>query len=159
MAEVSAPMTRHAVRVLLLDEADRLLLVRFRDGDRWWWCTPGGGIERGESELAAAVRELHEELGDAPIEIGPCIWTRRHIGVFRGQPFDQSERIYLGRVPAFAPQPSPAALREHGPEDIRWWTADEVASSSEEFAPRRLPRLLRDLLADGPPAEPINVGV
>lgn len=160
MADVSAPMTRHAVRVLLLDEADRLLLVRFWDGDRSWWCTPGGGIEPGESEqAAAAARQLREELGDAPIEIGPCIWTRRHVGVFRGRPFDQSERIYLGRVPAFEPRPSPAALREHRPDDIRWWTTDELTESGEEFAPRRLPQLLRDLLAGRPPAEPIDVGV
>jgi 8-oxo-dGTP pyrophosphatase MutT (NUDIX family) len=152
-------VTRHAVRVVLLDEADRVLLVRFWDGDHSWWCTPGGGIERGESELAAAARELREELGDAPIEIGPCLWTRRHVGIYRGQPFDQSERIYLGRVPAFTPQPSPAALREHSPGDIRWWTADELASSPEEFAPRRLAQLLHELLADGPPVEPIDVGV
>ncbi len=71
MADASAPVTRHAVRVLLLDEADRLLLVRFWDQDRSWWCTPGGGIEPGESDLAAAARELREELGEAPIEIGP----------------------------------------------------------------------------------------
>jgi 8-oxo-dGTP pyrophosphatase MutT (NUDIX family) len=158
MADVSAPVTRHAVRVLLLDEANRVLLVRFWDGHRSWWCTPGGGIEPAETELAAAARELREELGEAAIEIGPCIWTRRHVGVFRGRPFDQSERIYLGRVPAFAPWPSPAALREHGLEDIRWWTVDELASSAEEFAPRRLPHLLNALLTEGPPAEPIDVG-
>lgn len=159
MADVSAPVMRHAVRVLLRDEANRVLLVRFWDGRRSWWCTPGGGIEPGETDLAAAARELREELGEAAIEIGPCIWTRRHVGVFRGRPFDQSERIYLGRVPAFEPRPSPAALREHGPDDIRWWTADELTSSAEEFAPRRLPRLVRDLLVGGSPAEPIDVGV
>lgn len=158
MADASAPVTRHAVRVLLLDEADRLLLVRFWDQDRSWWCAPGGGIEPGESDVAAASRELREELGDAPIEIGQCIWTRRHVGVFRGRPFDQSERIYLGRVPAFEPRPSPAALSEHGSDDIRWWTADELTSSEEEFAPRRLPQLVRDLLAEGAPAEPVDVG-
>ena len=93
MADVSASVTRHAVRVLLLDEANRVLLVRFWDGHRSWWCTPGGAIEPAETELAAAARELREELGEAAIEIGPCIWTRRHVGVFRGRPFDQSERI------------------------------------------------------------------
>ncbi len=159
MADVSAPVMRHAVRVLLRDEANRVLLVRFWDGRRSWWCTPGGGIEPGETDLAAAARELREELGEAAIEIGPCVWTRRRVGVFRGQPFDQSERIYLGRVPAFEPQPSAAALREHGTEDIRWWTVDELESSAEDFAPRRLPQLLHDLRAEGPPAEPVDVGI
>lgn len=150
--------TRQAVRVLLFDEADRLLLVRFWDGDRSWWCTPGGGVETGESDEAAADRELREELGDAAIELGPCIWTRRHIGVFRGRPFDQSERIYLGRVAAFEPRPSPQALREHEMEDIRWWPTDELLASREEFAPRRLPELVQQVIRDGPPAAPVDVG-
>lgn len=34
--------SRQAVRVLLFDEGDRVLLVRFWDGERSWWCTPGG---------------------------------------------------------------------------------------------------------------------
>ncbi|CAN5741124.1 hypothetical protein BH20CHL5_BH20CHL5_00020 [soil metagenome] len=150
---------RQAVRVLLFDESDRLLLVRFWDGARSWWCTPGGGIEPGESEEAAALREIREELGSESVKLGPCIWTRRHIGTFRGRPFDQSERIYLGRVAAFEPSPSPEALREHGPEDIRWWTLAQLAETTDAFAPRRLPILARDLLEAGPPERPIDVGV
>lgn len=151
--------SRQAVRVLLLDEADRVLLVRFRDGDRSWWCTPGGGLEPGETDEAAALREIREELGHDSVELGPCLWTRRHIGVFRGRPFDQSERIYLGRVAAFEPCPSHEALREHGPDDIRWWTLDELAKSTEEFAPRRLLTLTLDIVNAGPPEDPIDVGV
>lgn len=151
--------SRQAVRVLLLDEADRVLLVRFWDCDRSWWCTPGGGIEPGETDEAAALREIREELGNNSVELGPCIWTRRHIGVFRGRPFDQRERILLGRVAAFEPRPSPEALREHGPDDIRWWTLDELAKSTEEFAPRRLLTLTLDIVRTGPPERPIDVGV
>ncbi|MEX2547771.1 MAG: NUDIX domain-containing protein [Chloroflexota bacterium] len=151
--------SRQSVRVLLLDEADRVLLVRFWDGDHSWWCTPGGGVEAGETDETAASRELAEELGNVDVELGPCIWTRRHVGVFRGQPFDQAERIYLGHVAAFEPRPSPAALLEHGPDDIRWWTADELSGADGEFAPRRLPELVRDLLNTGPPLTPIDVGV
>lgn len=151
--------SRQAVRVLLFDEADRVLLVRFWDGDRSWWCTPGGGIEPGETDEAAARREIREELGSESVELGACIWTRRHIGVFRGRPFDQRERIYLGRVASFEPRPSPMALREHGLHDLRWWTLDELADASDEFAPRRLPTLARDIVQAGPPERPIDVGV
>jgi 8-oxo-dGTP pyrophosphatase MutT (NUDIX family) len=151
--------SRQAVRVLLLDEADRVLLVRFWDDDRSWWCTPGGGIEPGETDEAAAQREIREELGHDPVGLGPCIWTRRHIGIFRGRPFDQSERIYLGRVAAFEPRPSLEALREHALADIRWWTLDELADSTEEFAPRRLPALARAVVSIGPPESPVDVGV
>jgi 8-oxo-dGTP pyrophosphatase MutT (NUDIX family) len=150
---------RRAVRVLLFDEADRVLLVRFWDGDRSWWCTPGGGVEAGESDEAAALRELTEELGEADVELGPCIWTRRHAGVFRGQLFDQAERIYVGHVAAFEPQPSREALREHDLADIRWWTADELAAADSEFAPRRLSELVHNVLDTGPPPAPIDVGL
>jgi len=42
---------------------------------------------------------------------------------------------------------------------MRWWTADELAEADTIFAPSRLPELLRALLLDGPPAEPIDTGV
>lgn len=38
--EENAKPVRQAVRVLLVDQYDRVLLVRFRDGNRAWWCTP-----------------------------------------------------------------------------------------------------------------------
>jgi 8-oxo-dGTP pyrophosphatase MutT (NUDIX family) len=151
--------SRQAVRVLLLDEADRVLLVRFWDGDRSWWCTPGGGIEPGETDDAAALREIREELGKDSVELRPCIWTRRHIGLFRGRPFDQRERILLGRVPPFEPRSSPEALCEHGHDDSRWRNLDELAKSTEEFAPRRLLTLTLDIVRTGLPERPIDVGV
>ena len=46
---------------------------------------------------------------------------------------------------------------------IQWWTLDELAAfvptGTEFFAPRRLPALVAELVADGPPATPIDVGV
>ncbi|GAA3191776.1 NUDIX hydrolase [Actinocorallia longicatena] len=58
------PRTRGAAAALLLDEQDRILLVKptYKDG----WSLPGGVIELGESPLAACVRECAEELGLVP---------------------------------------------------------------------------------------------
>ena len=42
---------------------------------------------------------------------------------------------------------------------MRWWTLEELDEAEEVFAPRRLPVLLRSLLSEGPPAQPIDVGV
>lgn len=50
------------VRILALDGAGRVLLVRHSYGTRRWM-PPGGGIARGEDALAAASRELREETG------------------------------------------------------------------------------------------------
>ena len=44
-------------RVLAFDEAERVLLIRHSYGSGRWML-PGGGVDRGEDPLAAALREL-----------------------------------------------------------------------------------------------------
>lgn len=120
----------------------------------------GGGIEPCETDADAAARELSEELSLVALELGPCIWTRRHIGTFRGQPFDQVERIYLARTHSFAARPRAAlSTPEHRADDIRWWTLEELEASREVFAPRDLPLRFRLLLDAGPPESPLSVGL
>ena len=50
-------MWKGGVRVIVLDEENRMLLVRQRHGEKDIWMVPGGGIEEGESAVEAAVRE------------------------------------------------------------------------------------------------------
>lgn len=67
-------------RVLAFDAEERLLLVRHSYGSGRWM-PPGGGLGRGEDALAAAARELFEEVAcrlDRPLllalsseQIGP----------------------------------------------------------------------------------------
>ncbi|MEO3939250.1 NUDIX domain-containing protein [Dermatophilaceae bacterium Soc4.6] len=53
-----------AVKVLLLDESDRLLLLRGSEhGQRQFWFPVGGGVEAGEEPGAACLREIAEETG------------------------------------------------------------------------------------------------
>jgi TDG/mug DNA glycosylase family protein len=152
---------RPAVRALVLDPADRVLLVEFRWPDKTVWAPPGGGIEPGETPEQAIVRELAEESGLRDFELGPCIWARDHW--FADMPGwgGQSERIHLVRTDAFEPAPEWTAeqLAGEGIHGQRWWTAEELEAPGTIFAPRRLPKLLRDLLRDGPPPEPVDVGV
>jgi 8-oxo-dGTP pyrophosphatase MutT (NUDIX family) len=69
-------LKRAAVAIALVeaDDADRgtaLLLTRRASGLRshgGQWALPGGRCDEGETPVAAALRELHEELG---LELGP----------------------------------------------------------------------------------------
>jgi hypothetical protein len=72
----------------------------------------------------------------------------------------QTERHYLVRTEEFEPPEwTVEALAAEGITGQRWWTPDELAGSTEVFAPRRLPELLADLRRDGTPPAPVDVGV
>jgi 8-oxo-dGTP pyrophosphatase MutT (NUDIX family) len=154
---------RPAARAVVLDPDDRILLARFRfPGGRTFWATPGGGIERGESAEQAIRRELEEEAGLSDVEIGPLIWTRLQIVPFIGGLWDgQREQYHLVRTPAFTPAPrlSWEELNAEYVYELRWWQQTELRDAAETFAPRRLVELVRSLVVDGPPAEPIDTGV
>jgi TDG/mug DNA glycosylase family protein len=153
------PVERVAARALVLDEKGRTLLVQFRDDDgQVWWATPGGGIDDGENVESALRRELAEELGLDDFRLGPEIWTREHTFGWRGSILRQRERIWLVEVTQHEPAPR-VDLAAELVADVRWWTPAELAATKEPLVPRRLPELLREMRASGPPSEPIDVGV
>jgi TDG/mug DNA glycosylase family protein len=161
LAALSEPVVRPAVRAILLD-ADRILLHRFvAPGDPGVWVTPGGAVDPGEDAEAALRRELEEELTLRDVEIGPWVWERRHVWAWRGVVYDTRERLAL--VQANVEEIDPTAhdsffAGDDAEEQWRWWSADEIATSDEEFAPRRLAELLAEIVANGPPNHPIETG-
>jgi double-stranded uracil-DNA glycosylase len=153
------PVDRIAARALVLDEEGRTLLVQFRDDNgQVWWATPGGGIDEGEDVESALRRELAEELGLDDFQLGPEIWTREHTFAWRGRILRQRERIWLVEVARHEPAPR-VDLAAELVADVRWWTPAELAATTEQLVPRRLPELLRQMRASGPPPEPVDVGV
>lgn len=152
---------RAAVRALILDPADRVLLVRFEFPTATVWAMPGGGIEPGETDHEALRREMAEELGLVDVEIGPHIWTRLHIVPFLDGSHDgQRDRIYLVRTELFEPAPHLTweQLNAERVHELRWWHLDQLTTDAGRFAPRLLPELITELVTAGPPAEPFDTG-
>lgn len=81
------------VRAIILDDENRMLLVKQNHEGRDIWMVPGGGIEDGESAASAAVREVKEETG-LDIEVGRLIWHVEEVSQ-RGQRF---VNFFLGKV-------------------------------------------------------------
>ena len=165
LARASRPVVRPAARAVLLDRRDRVFLHRFvLPGDQGVWIAPGGALEHGESAEDALRRELAEELRLTDAELGPWVWTRRHVWFWpaQGHIYDTREQFAVVRVADVrAVRPTSHDSLLAGPdarEEHRWWTVDEIERSEDEFAPRSLATRLRDLIAHGPPNTPVDVG-
>jgi G:T/U-mismatch repair DNA glycosylase len=152
------PTVRRAVRALVLDASDRVLLVRFVNeaSGEAWWATPGGGVEPGESDSGALRRELAEECGLDVDDPGPVVWLREHVFAWDRRLLRQQEQIHLVRVDQHDVRPRVELARE-GIDAVSWWTLDELAETTERLAPAGLADELRLLLARGVPAEPRRV--
>lgn len=134
---------RRAMRVLLVDDRDRLLL--FLDSDPGmtpvprWWITPGGGVEPGEEDTEAAVRELFEETGvqvTTDVLLGPLA-TRVVVHGYSDVVTTQDEAFWFVQVPAFDVSTVGHTEQELlTMTDHRWWTRDELATTSDEVWPR-----------------------
>ena len=154
-----SPRERLTVRLVLLSPADRLLLLNFDDGLYAGWCTVGGGVDEGESLIAAARRELLEETGHAEAEFGPVVWRRRHDMVVEGEARRLVESYFIVRV-------EHEGLSDHGwtpferqvVKAMRWWSVDEIAASEEAIYPGGLAEHLRALLAGDIPDKPLIIG-
>ena len=134
---------RRAVRVLVVDHADRMLL--FQDSDlgldpvRHWWVTPGGGVDPGESDLEAGVRELWEETGLVvePADLVGPVLTRTVVHGYSDKVVDQVEVFYVVRVPAFEVDTTAHTEEEQlTVADIRWWSLADLATTSDDVWPR-----------------------
>ncbi len=154
--------TRTTVRVLLLDPAAKTLLFEDSDPgleDAVWWVTPGGGIDPGETEAEAALREVAEETGyrlTTADLVGPV--ARRHVvHGYSDQVIEQDESFYLAKVDTFEIDTS-----GHTPDEqltfkqFRWWSMEELRTTDDWVWPNELVELLH--LIEEPERWPVELG-
>lgn len=135
---------RRAARLLLIDDRDRLLLFADSDpglpGSRFW-ITPGGGIDPGESDTDAAIRELWEETGlrvGAGELTGP-VAERRVVHGYTDVLVEQEEVFFALRCRAFE-----VSTTGHTVEELatftghRWWTRQELDATTQTIWPAGL---------------------
>ncbi|MDD6311632.1 MAG: NUDIX hydrolase [Firmicutes bacterium] len=96
------------VRVIVLDDKDRMLLVKQSHKERDVWMCPGGGIEEGEFAIDTARREMKEETG---LDIVNCRMIchiqevsergQRFVNLFMADMADPNVKVELGYDPEF----------------------------------------------------------
>jgi TDG/mug DNA glycosylase family protein len=138
------PEEREAVRAVVVDADDRVLLLSWENPAGRWWITPGGGIRAGEAEETALRRELLEEVGLREFDVGPLVFERTHVIPWGERLVRQHERCYLVRVGSLAVEPT-IELAQESVTGHRWWTLDELDATDERIAPPRLAALVRSL--------------
>lgn len=167
VGQVPSTRIRSAVRLLVIDSVDRVLLFHATTGpaDGLWFC-PGGGIEGEESGREAAARELLEETGLAvpPDALEGPVWNRRHVLERRDDVLDQREQFFVYRapnIPTIQAVGDPWSLRD-GRQIYRWWSRGDLNAGPEDgavFAPASLPDLIPDILTGRWAGPPVDVGV
>jgi 8-oxo-dGTP pyrophosphatase MutT (NUDIX family) len=140
---------RLSARLLILDDAGRLLLFRFvhKTGPlagQDFWATPGGGVDDGESLEQAAVRELAEETGLRRTSVGPEIARREVVLLLPdGEHVVSDERYFLVRVTddtlSWA---NWTALEREVMVEHRWWSCEELSCTGATVWPENLPAML-----------------
>ncbi|MGI4828491.1 MAG: NUDIX hydrolase [Janthinobacterium lividum] len=138
---------RRSARVFLFDAKGRILLIRFVaevEGQPFvFWVTPGGEVEPGEADLAAAERELMEELGLRLRLIGPVHEESGGTYTHLGETVRNFDVFFAAICEEDAPRLRGVTAEEIAlMHEIRWWSLAELRDTAEQIFPVRLHELL-----------------
>lgn len=151
---------RPTVRLLVIDDADRVLLFGGHEieGPGKFWFTPGGGIEPGETQEQAARREMLEETGLTGFELGRVIWTRTGPGLLDGETVMYQSTGYLVRVPAFAVDTTGfSEIERNSILEFRWWSVADLRATTDRLVPGQLADLVASALDESAAQDPVDL--
>lgn len=143
---------RRAARVLLIDAAERTLLLRGSDPARpeqRWWFTPGGGLDEGETPAEGAARELLEETGlkAGPEALAAPVHHETTEFSYDNRQYRQTQDFFLLRVAEWQVDTAGFDAEEQRTiTEHRWWSTPELAASTEQIFPVGLADLVRRVL-------------
>ena len=142
---------RPAVRVMLIDQDFRILLLKGRDftltDAQPWWFTVGGGIRRHETPTQALRREVMEETGYLITELLETPFSRTFSFIFEGRPHFQHETFYMALSPTFEPDAKRfTAIERRSIIGYKWWTLQELQQTRETIYPAQLASWLEFLV-------------
>ena len=135
-------------RVLLFDRDGHVLLFLTKAPDSSGaarWLTPGGGVDPGEDHADAAYRELFEETGLTGVDLGQPVYTHDFDVAWDAADHDTGHaEFYTAVVDRFEPSDVNWTDDERVEVyDHRWFTLDELATTTDEFEPTELVELVR----------------
>lgn len=162
---------REAVRIVLLNDKNELLLMCIEDFDvstldgtkiKRFWATIGGGTESGETVEQTALREIYEETGinAEAVELGPVIWHAEVDLMLKGKLTRMKEAFIVART-----KQHEVALHKLTPEEalvvkkLQWFSLEDIQTCSEVIFPVFLAEYLPAIILGSYPKQPIKINL